>query len=97
MIVAVRVEEMTFRSEGMDCAARVYRPDVAPGEITPCVVMANGFSLTRDDGLPAFAERFAGSGGLVGVLVALVTAPSSYSATSAAAANPRLQWSISTS
>ena len=59
---AVGVEEMTFRSEGVDCAARVYRPDVAPGEATPCVVMANGFSLTRDDGLPAFAERFAGVG-----------------------------------
>ncbi len=62
MIVAVRVEEMKFRSEGVDCAARVYRPDVAAGEITPCVVMGNGFSLTRDDGLPAFAERFAGVG-----------------------------------
>jgi len=62
VIMAVRVEEMTFRSEGVDCAARVYRPDVAPGEATPCVVMANGFSLTRDDGLPAFAERFAGVG-----------------------------------
>ncbi len=62
MIVAVRVEEVTFRSEGVDCAARVYRPGVAPGEATPCVVMANGFSLTRDDGLPAFAERFAGEG-----------------------------------
>jgi uncharacterized protein len=59
MIAAVRIEETTFRSEGVDCAARVYRPDVAPGEDTPCVVMANGFSLTRDDGLPAFAERFA--------------------------------------
>jgi len=61
-MVAVRVEETTFRSEGVDCAARVYRPDAAPGEATPCVVMANGFSLTRDDGLPAFAERFAGEG-----------------------------------
>ncbi len=57
--VVVRVEEMTFRSDGVDCAVRVYRPDVAPGEATSCVVMANGFSLTRDDGLPAFAERFA--------------------------------------
>jgi uncharacterized protein len=56
------VEEMTFRSEGVDCVARVYRPDVAPGEATPCVVMANGFGLTRDDGLPAFAGRFAGEG-----------------------------------
>jgi uncharacterized protein len=62
MIAVVGIEEMTFRSDGVDCAARVYRPDVAPGEATPCVVMANGFSLTRDDGLPAFAERFAGIG-----------------------------------
>jgi fermentation-respiration switch protein FrsA (DUF1100 family) len=61
-MLAVRVEEMTFRSDGVDCAARVYRPDVASGETTPCVVMANGFSLTHDDGLPAFAERFAGVG-----------------------------------
>ena len=40
---------MTFRSEGVDCAARIYRPDIAPGETTPCVVMANGFSLTRGE------------------------------------------------
>jgi hypothetical protein len=62
MIAAVRIEEATFRSQGVDCAARVYRSDVSPGQSTPCVVMANGFSLTRDDGLPAFAERFAGVG-----------------------------------
>jgi len=61
-MLAMRIEETTFRSEGVDCAARVYRPDVAPGEATPCVVMGNGFSLTQDDGLPAFAERFAGEG-----------------------------------
>ena len=53
---------MTFRSEGVDSAARVYRPDVALGEATPCIVMANGFSMTHDDGLPAFAERFVGAG-----------------------------------
>jgi uncharacterized protein len=62
MIAAVRIEEAAFRSDGVDCAARVYRPDVAPGRSSPCVVMANGFSLTRDDGLPVFAERFAGVG-----------------------------------
>jgi dienelactone hydrolase len=62
MGAAVTVEDVTFLSEGVDCAARVYRPDLAPAEATPCVVMANGFSLTRDDGLPAFAERFAGEG-----------------------------------
>lgn len=30
MISAMKIEEMTFRSEGVDCAARIYRPDVAP-------------------------------------------------------------------
>jgi hypothetical protein len=59
---AARVQEVTFLSEGVDCAARVYRPEGQPGEATPCVVMANGFSLTQDDGLPAFAQRFAGEG-----------------------------------
>jgi uncharacterized protein len=58
----MRVEETTFRSDGVDCAARVYRPHPLPREGTPCVVLANGFSLTRDDGLPAFAEQFAGIG-----------------------------------
>jgi fermentation-respiration switch protein FrsA (DUF1100 family) len=64
VITAVRVEETTFRSDGVDCAARVYRPgpEVASGQATPCVVMANGFSLTHEDGLPAFAERFADDG-----------------------------------
>ncbi len=62
MMVAVGVEEVTFLSKGVDCVARVYRPDVASGEATPCVVMANGFSMTQNDGLQAFAERFAGVG-----------------------------------
>lgn len=44
MGAATGVEEMTFLSEGVDCVARVYRPDVALGEATPCVVMGNGFS-----------------------------------------------------
>lgn len=62
MIAGVGIEESTFRSEGVDCVARIYRPGVAAGQVSPCVVMANGFSLTRDDGLPAFAERFADAG-----------------------------------
>jgi uncharacterized protein len=62
MIAAMSAEGMTFRSQGVDCAARVYRPDVAPGTATPCIVMANGFSLTQDDGLPEFAKQFAGAG-----------------------------------
>ena len=62
MIAVVRVEETTFRSDGVDCAARVYWPDASLGKHTPCVVMANGFSLTHDDGLPTFARRFANTG-----------------------------------
>ena len=58
----MRVEQTTFRSDGVDCATRVFRPDASLGQATPCIVMANGFTLTRDDGLPRFAERFAGIG-----------------------------------
>ncbi len=53
--------ELRFPSAGDQCAAWLYRP--APGvDAAPCVVMANGFSLTRHDGLPAYAERFAAAG-----------------------------------
>jgi fermentation-respiration switch protein FrsA (DUF1100 family) len=52
--------ELTFDSGGVDCAAYLYRPTAA-GEV-PCVVMAHGFAATRDDGLPAYAQRFAEAG-----------------------------------
>ncbi|QEC49637.1 alpha/beta fold hydrolase [Baekduia soli] len=52
---------MTFPSGDERCAAYVYRPEAAAGDV-PCVVMAHGFSATRDDALPAFAERFAAAG-----------------------------------
>ena len=52
-------EEVTFTSGGDRCAAWLYRPDGAP---TACVVMAHGFSLTRHDGLAAYAERLAQAG-----------------------------------
>ena len=55
-------EEFHFRSADEECAATLYRPD-DPGENeTSCVVMGNGFSMTRRDGLPRFAERFAEAG-----------------------------------
>lgn len=63
-------EDVTFPSGGERCAAWLYRPDdddragVAP---RPCVVMAHGFSGTRELGLDLLAERFAAAG-----LVALV-------------------------
>lgn len=54
--------EAPFRSGGAECAAWLYPPP-APG--SACVVMAHGFSLTRHDGLPAFAQRLAGAGAAV--------------------------------
>ncbi|CAB4942416.1 unannotated protein [freshwater metagenome] len=54
--------DVTFPSGDAHCAAYLYRPDgEATGDV-PCVVMAHGFSATRDDRLPAFAERFAEAG-----------------------------------
>src|SRR3954447_9811523 len=54
-------EDVTFPSAGERCAAYLYRPEGAAGDV-PCVVMAHGFSATRDDGLPAYAEAFAAAG-----------------------------------
>ncbi|MEV4418469.1 alpha/beta fold hydrolase [Patulibacter sp. NPDC049589] len=53
--------EITFPSGDAHCAAYLYRPEGAAGDV-PCVVMAHGFSATRDDRLPAFAERFRAAG-----------------------------------
>jgi fermentation-respiration switch protein FrsA (DUF1100 family) len=53
--------ELTFDSGGVACAAYLYRPSGAGGEVA-CVVMAHGFTSTRDDCLPAYAERFAAAG-----------------------------------
>jgi dienelactone hydrolase len=54
-------QHVSFPSHGETCAAHLYRPAEAGGDV-PCVVMAHGFSATRDDSLPAFAERFAEAG-----------------------------------
>lgn len=53
--------DVTFTSAGTKCAAWLYRPEDADGAV-PCVVMAHGFSATRADGLPPYAERFAAAG-----------------------------------
>ena len=55
-----RREDVLIGSHGEQLAAYFYRPD-ADGPV-PCVVMAHGFSATRDDGLPAYAEAFADAG-----------------------------------
>src|SRR6266496_390364 len=54
-------EDLSFPSGGETCAAWLYRPEGADGPV-PCVVMAHGFSATRADRLPAYAERFAAAG-----------------------------------
>jgi dienelactone hydrolase len=56
-------EEVRFVSgDREECAGTLYRPVAASSGQTPCVVMANGVSMTRRDGIPRFAERFADSG-----------------------------------
>ncbi len=53
-------EDVWFTSGGDRCAAWWYSPE-GDGN-GRAVVMANGFSLTRHDGLPRFAERFSEAG-----------------------------------
>jgi uncharacterized protein len=54
-------EDVRIPSHGEQLAAYLYRPEPAEGD-GPCVVMAHGFSATRDDGLPAYAEAFRDAG-----------------------------------
>lgn len=56
--------DTTFPSGGEQCAAYVYRPEDQQGD-APCVVMGHGFSATRDDRMPEYAERFAAAGMVV--------------------------------
>jgi pimeloyl-ACP methyl ester carboxylesterase len=53
--------EETFTSAGTRCAATVYRPEGVTG-LAPVIVMGHGITLTRRDGIPAFARRFAAAG-----------------------------------
>jgi pimeloyl-ACP methyl ester carboxylesterase len=53
--------DIRIPSNGEQLAAYLYRPEAPPGDV-PCVVMAHGFSATRDDGLPPYAEAFCDAG-----------------------------------
>lgn len=53
--------DVRIPSHGEQLAAYLYRPEASDGDM-PCVVMAHGFSATRDDGLPAYAEAFRDAG-----------------------------------
>ena len=54
--------DIRIPSHGEELAAYLYRPDTPAGEKVPCVVMAHGFTGTRDDGLPGYAEAFQQAG-----------------------------------
>ena len=54
-------EDIRIPSHGEQLAAYVYWPDDRSTPV-PCVVMAHGFSATRDDGLPPYAEAFQRAG-----------------------------------
>ena len=54
-------EDVRFQSGEDECAAWLYRPDAAQGEVA-CVVMAHGFGGIKEARLDAYAERFAAAG-----------------------------------
>ncbi len=56
-------EEESFLSQGVRCAARVYRPIAA--EARPVIVMGHGFGGVRALRLYSYAERFAEAGYVV--------------------------------
>lgn len=53
-------EDVRIPSQGEMLAAYLFRPDGAG--VAPCVVMAHGFSATREDGLIPYAEAFRDAG-----------------------------------
>lgn len=53
--------DVTFSSGGTPCAGWLYRPTEVTGDV-PCVVMAHGFGLTRQDGLSRYAEALTHAG-----------------------------------
>ncbi|MBW4428929.1 MAG: alpha/beta fold hydrolase [Nostoc desertorum CM1-VF14] len=56
----------SFESKGLKCSVTFYTPDqVASGERCPAIVMAHGIGLTKEMGLPQFAEKFAQAGFVV--------------------------------
>ena len=54
-------QDVRIPTNGEQLAAYVYRPDVTEPP-RPCIVVAHGFSATRDDRLPGYAEAFREAG-----------------------------------
>ena len=56
-------QDVTFTSEGLNCAGWLYVPDnLGEGERRPAVVMAHGFSAVKEMHLANFAEKFVEAG-----------------------------------
>ena len=56
--------DVTFPSGKENCSGWLYHPEQGTARV-PCVVMANGISLTRHDGLALYAEALAQAGAAV--------------------------------
>ncbi|TMD56180.1 MAG: acetylxylan esterase, partial [Chloroflexi bacterium] len=55
--------DVTFPSEGLNCAGWLYVPDdLKSGERRPAIVMAHGFSAVKEMYLDNFAEVFVAAG-----------------------------------
>ena len=57
----MNISEVRFGPDREQRAATLYRPGGLRGPV-PCVVMGHGVTLTRGDGIPDYAERFAAAG-----------------------------------
>jgi hypothetical protein len=56
----------SFESKGLKCSVTFYTPDKAvSGDRCPAIVMAHGIGLTKEMGLPQFAELFVQAGFVV--------------------------------
>ena len=61
--IAAVVDDVRIPGHGEQLAAYVYRPGATAD--APCVVMGHGFTGTREDGLPGYAEAFRDAGFVV--------------------------------
>jgi len=55
--------DITFNSKGLQCVGWLYVPDNLPaGQKAPTIVMAHGFSATKEQALDRYAEQFVNAG-----------------------------------
>ncbi len=67
--------DVSFPSDGVQCRAWFYQPAApAPGTPSALIVMAHGFSATREQRLDAYAERFCAASSFSGGHVLVVAA-----------------------